>query len=238
MWNHAIPTRFSRCELSKLLHRSKFGKKAYARRSRGITQIRKAGLNTERTAFSLFPPFPPVRKVFICVNLRQSAGNSGFGCGWPLWEIRGKIFPNVRIAQFREDFSARWLSASGSRPSTLDPRLWLRLRRASPDGLRKRLADQRPLHLTSHPVLPDTICRHCGADYDALAFSIRPGSVCRRTGHVSNYDFRPCKSILFTRLSARSVGRGARTSGRMRPRVFQAHSGGPKAGTCLASLPL
>jgi hypothetical protein len=25
--NHAIPTRFSRCELSKLLHRSKFGKK-------------------------------------------------------------------------------------------------------------------------------------------------------------------------------------------------------------------
>ena len=36
----------------------------------------------------------------------------------------------VRIAQFREDFSARWLSASGSRPSTLDSRLWLRLRRA------------------------------------------------------------------------------------------------------------
>ena len=67
-------------------------RKAFARRSRsprftwqGFTQIRKAGLNrrTQRAqSFSLFPPFPPVRKIFICVNLRQSAGNSGNALIW------------------------------------------------------------------------------------------------------------------------------------------------------------
>jgi hypothetical protein len=99
--NHAIPTKFSRCELSKLLHRSKFGNQGICPQITQITRMRKAGLNRSKQreqSFSLFPPFPPVRNIFICVNPchvlrgeRQSAGNSGFGCGWPRWEIRGSI---------------------------------------------------------------------------------------------------------------------------------------------------
>jgi hypothetical protein len=64
---------------------------------------------TEATeVFPLFPPLSPVPKFFIPatyyvvnVHLRQSlaavalakedAGNSGFGCGWPRWEIRGSL---------------------------------------------------------------------------------------------------------------------------------------------------
>jgi len=51
-------------------------------------------------SFSLFP-FAPVRKIFIGVNSchvlrgeRQSAGNSGFGCGWPRWV---KLFCDVEF---------------------------------------------------------------------------------------------------------------------------------------------
>jgi hypothetical protein len=57
-----------------------------------------------------FPPFPPVRKTFICVNLRQSAGNSGFGCGWPrcvVWLVNARIFAlpfhSVPPSQIAED---------------------------------------------------------------------------------------------------------------------------------------
>jgi hypothetical protein len=74
------------------LPRSKFGKKGICPQ---ITQIGKAGLNRRalrEQSFSLLPPFPPVRRISICANLRQSAGNSGFGCGWPRCAIRGKIF--------------------------------------------------------------------------------------------------------------------------------------------------
>jgi hypothetical protein len=35
-----------------------------------------------KVLLSPFSPFAPVQKIFICVNLRQSAGNSGFGCGF------------------------------------------------------------------------------------------------------------------------------------------------------------
>ena len=52
-------------------------RKAYARRSRRITQIRKAGLNTERTTFFSVSSVPSCSKN---LHLRPSAGNSGFGC--------------------------------------------------------------------------------------------------------------------------------------------------------------
>ena len=88
-------------------------RKAFARRSRRFTQIRKAGLNrrTQRESRwgSGFPPFPPVRRIFICVNLRQSAGNSGFGCGWPRWGCW--------------DFGWRWLAWRLALPSPPSPDL-------------------------------------------------------------------------------------------------------------------
>ncbi len=74
-------------------------RRASARRSRRFTQIWTAGLNrrTQREqSFSLFPPFPPVRKNFICVNLRQSAGNSGFACGFAALGISRFPLPSKR----------------------------------------------------------------------------------------------------------------------------------------------
>jgi hypothetical protein len=64
--------------------------------------------NVSQPAFSLFPLSSPVQEFFILatyyvvnVHLRQSlsavgqakedAGNSGFGCGWARWEVRGSI---------------------------------------------------------------------------------------------------------------------------------------------------
>ena len=105
--NRAIPTRFSRCELSKLLHRSTFGKKGICPQITfptflvaGIhsdTESRsEQGEHSENRVSSLLPPRPPVPKTLICVNLRQSlsavtlakedAGNCASGCGWPRWE--------------------------------------------------------------------------------------------------------------------------------------------------------
>jgi hypothetical protein len=73
--------------LSKLLHRSKFGVKGICPQ---ITQIHadtekwfEQG-NAEGREFLSVSSVPSCsKKIFICVNLRQSAGNSGFGRGWP-----------------------------------------------------------------------------------------------------------------------------------------------------------
>ena len=86
--NHAIPTRFSRCELSKLLHRSKFGKKGICPQIKQMdadTSSRIEQENAESTEFfPLRPPCPPVpsfSSAFIC-DLRAipdsvAAGRAG-----------------------------------------------------------------------------------------------------------------------------------------------------------------
>ena len=84
---HAIPTRFSRCELSKLLHRTKFGKTGicpqitfttfYVARIHADTERRFEQENAEGTEFLSVSSVLSCSKIFICVNLRQSASICG-----------------------------------------------------------------------------------------------------------------------------------------------------------------
>jgi hypothetical protein len=69
--NHAIPTRVSRCELSKLLHQSKFGKKGLCPQ---ITQMDA----DQELFFSV--------SASICVNLRAIPDSVA---ALPRWEISG-----------------------------------------------------------------------------------------------------------------------------------------------------
>jgi hypothetical protein len=76
--NHAIPTRFPRCELSKLLHRSKLGKKGICPQITQIpadTESRPEQQNTERIPMGI-----GISSVPSCsknLHLRQSASICG-----------------------------------------------------------------------------------------------------------------------------------------------------------------
>jgi hypothetical protein len=85
-------------------------------------------ISTQRAqSFSLLPPFPPVRRIFICVNLRQSAGNSGFGCGWPRWDLCVLLWQIPLCLRLCRSGRLCFLSSGGA---ALPPRKWFSIRSA------------------------------------------------------------------------------------------------------------